>query len=66
MSPEEKAKWLIEEMKGGCCRCPQDSKEAALTCCQEILSVLDKFKWSNNAVEEAQYWEHVKYLLSKS
>lgn len=63
MSPEEKAKWLIEEMKGGCCRCPQDSKYAAITCCDEIIQEISGLPempdgWSVGSIKE--YWQQVK------
>ena len=65
MTPEEKAKELVNKMIGGCCRCPIDSKEAALTCCDEIIEELepdDLFKRYN---ERATYWRDVKEEIIK-
>jgi len=40
MDPSEKAKYLIETLAGGCCKCPTDSKEAALILCAEVIEAL--------------------------
>jgi len=57
MTPADKAKYLIEEMKGGCCRCPHDSKDAALTCCDEIIQQVDSYR--------IEYWQQVKEEIQK-
>jgi hypothetical protein len=62
MTPAEKAKWLVQEMKGGCCRCPHDSKEAALICCDEVLqSLLD----NSTSTEPYNFWQQVKTEIQK-
>lgn len=64
MNPSEKAKWLIEEMKGGCCRCPNDSKYAAITCVDEILSAFEEAKkegvYFGDHMLIYHYWQQVK------
>lgn len=73
MTPLEKAKYLIEEMKGGCCRCPHDSKEAALTCCDEVIAALisevlvdgpEPFVYYPNT-DKIEYWQQVKKEIEK-
>lgn len=58
MAPEEKANELVEKMKGGCCKCPFDSKEAALTCCDEVMKALPMY--TGNLNPTWKYWSDVK------
>lgn len=66
MTPEEKGEYLMKEMKGGCCQCPHDSKEAAIVCCDQIMSVLEQADEDRGRKEEFRplteyaYWDLVK------
>jgi hypothetical protein len=63
MTPEDKAKELIGKMEGGCCRCPNDAKEAALTCCDEIIGAIYPFIHEESSApyfEQLEYWQQVK------
>lgn len=66
MTPEDKANELIGKMEGGCCRCPIDAKEAALTCCDEIIEALNSIVhddvWDSIEQEQSptEYWQQVK------
>lgn len=76
MTPAEKAKYLLEEMRGGCCRCPYDSKEGALTCCNEIIdsyrrAIKDSDLYQHHpsidlsAQDSIKYWQQVKAKIEK-
>lgn len=69
---EAKARELIERMKGGCCRCPHDSKDAAEECIDEIITALSgkeiliDSEWPrviNPNEEQIEYWTKVKQHL---
>lgn len=77
MSPSEKANWLLEEMKGGCCCCPNDSKLAAITCVNEVVQALKLVGGRELVVDDRtkpmeemkmiggiEYWERVQFQLT--
>lgn len=63
----EKAKYLIEEMKGECCRCPHDSKLAAIICCDEVIKSHEEAKDDGNLKWKWAiiFWKSVKIEIEK-
>lgn len=63
---EKDAISLVERMKGGCCRCPHDSKSAAEECCEIVIEIIDKQLESSTTdefLDLKRYWENLKQKI---